>query len=146
MAHTEKAFVAREVEAGVEFRMIEKLAAGIDHFIRSYSATKFGIEQSIPFDADWLHLAIGPVIFVAAAIVLPKKGSVWHPWLAVVALAVLNELVDLTMDQSPNRTSAYVESATDFLLTIAIPTLLLIFARHFPTLYEYLGFARRQSR
>ena len=114
--------------------MFEQLAAGADLFVHSYSGVKFEVEQAVPFDADWLHLLIGPVIFAAAALVTRKPMSSWTPWLAVLAIAGLNELADLAVDQSPNRLGAYAENVTDFLLTIAVPTVIMIAARRFPGL------------
>ena len=122
--------------------MTGKLTAGIVSAARFYSDTKLAIEQALPFDADWLHLAIGPAIFVVAALVLRRPQSGWGPWLVVAALAVANEIVDVTEGAANSHESAYFEAATDFLLTVAIPTLLVIVARFRPTLYERIGLSR----
>jgi hypothetical protein len=108
--------------------VFEILAAAPGVFIQSYSEAKLGLEQSIPFDADWLHLAIGPAILLFAAAVLRKPLSSWVPWLVVAAIALVNETVDLANSRvAPG--AAYCESTTDFLLTMAIPTLMLVVAR-----------------
>jgi len=114
--------------------MIAKIAAAFSNGVARYSEIKFALEKSLPFDADLLHLVIGPVIFLLSAR-LTRGASLWWPWLTVVVLAVLNEAMDFAVDKSPDRTTAYIENATDFLLTIAVPTFFLIAARFFPRLF-----------
>lgn len=112
--------------------MLNSLTVRIATLATLYSDAKFGLEQRIPFDADWLHLIIGPAILAAASVVMRKPMASWDPWLVVVALGILNELIDLIEGASVAPNAAYFESATDFLLTIAIPTAILIKARFFP--------------
>ena len=112
--------------------MLNSFTVKIATLATLYSDAKFGLEQRIPFDADWLHLIIGPVILAAAAVVMRKPMASRGPWLVVALLGILNEVIDLMEGASVVPSVAYFESATDFLLTMAIPTALLIKARFFP--------------
>jgi hypothetical protein len=56
------------------------------------------------------------------------------PWLIVLALELANEWTDLTVDVWPNRSDQIAGSVTDVLLTMVLPTLLLLAARYCPGL------------
>ena len=109
--------------------MLEHLWAALDAFVRSYGDMKFGLEQRIPFDADWLHIVVGPVIMAAATVISRQPLSSWFPWFVVVSIAVLNEMVDLSVKEKSIPRTSYAESATDLMLTIAVPTLVMLYAR-----------------
>ena len=102
----------------------------IELLLRSWADAKAAIEQIFPFDPAWLHLGMGVLIFLGAALVVRKPTSSWLPWLLVAILAALNEIVDVALDERSNTGIVYKESAGDFLVTIAIPTLLLIIWRN----------------
>jgi len=112
--------------------VLNSLTVRIATLATLYSDGKFGLEQRIPFDADWLHLIIGPVILASASVVMRKPMASWGPWLVVAVLSILNEVIDLIEGASVVPSAAYFESTTDFLLTMAIPTALLIKGRFFP--------------
>ena len=128
---------------------VEAIASGFGFVLRSYSDTKFGLEQSFPFNPDWLHLLAGPAILVAAALVLRRPLLGWAAWLVVVAVALINEAVDIAsarMDSLPLGPMLVRECLTDTVLTIAVPTALLLLARCFPGLFETLSPARASRR
>lgn len=121
----------------------------VEVLLLAYRQIKFGLEQSIPFSDDWLHLLVGPVIFVATALLLGRPGTGVGPWLAVVLLAVMNEVVDITgvrLNRMPFRIESHSESFIDLLLTISIPTILLLVSLLSPASYRRVGLSRRQRR
>jgi hypothetical protein len=111
--------------------MFETLTASMGQLIRIWADAKFDLEQSVPFSSGWFHLIGGPVIFMAAALVMRKPLSSWWPWLVVFLIAILNEFIDLAIETWPRRAVQYGESVSDLLLTIGIPTVMLISARRF---------------
>ena len=102
----------------------------------SWYDTKHLIERSIAFSSDALHVLTGAVVLLAAALVLRRPISSWRPWLVVLALISLNELIDLKFDHWPGRAAQYGESVKDMILTLALPTLLLLAARLAPRLFR----------
>ena len=83
-------------------------------------------------DDDWVHVVIGPVVQLLAVAVLRQNLQRAGPWLMVLALELLNEWHDLTWEVWPTRYMQYGESLKDILLTMCIPTILLLLARSFP--------------
>lgn len=100
--------------------------------VRSWAETKLSLERSLPFDSDWLHLILGPMVIVVAAQIMRKPIRSWWPWSAVFAVVAINEFIDLYVDQWPDWEMQYAESAADILLTLVLPTLMLVVARCFP--------------
>jgi hypothetical protein len=102
----------------------------------SWYDVKQVIERSIAFSSDSLHVLTGVVLLLGAALVLRRPISRWRPWLVVFALICLNELIDLKFDHWPTRAAQYGEGVKDMLLTLALPTLLLLAARFVPRLFK----------
>jgi hypothetical protein len=96
-----------------------------------YQAKTF-IEHAIGFSHDALHVFVGVVIQLGIAALLRRSlQSIW-PWLIVLALELGNEWVDLSIERWPVPAEQFGEGAKDILLTIALPTLLLLVARFRP--------------
>lgn len=83
---------------------------------------------------DALHVIIGVILFLLFAIFLRRSLASWLPWLAVLLVVVINEMLDLAVETWPNRSEQLGESGKDVLLTMLLPTLLLIAARFAPGL------------
>lgn len=109
---------------------VQKLLAALEPVFLSWAESKLAFEQSVPVGDAWIHLIVGPVIFLLSALVMRKPISSWHPWFVVLALTMLNEIIDLVVGIWPRRTPRYGDTVSDFLLTMAIPTLLLVLARY----------------
>lgn len=93
---------------------------------------KLFIERSINFSNDALHIFAGIAIQLAVAAISRRGvGSIW-PWLAVLAFELFNEWADLSNENFPNPFMQFGEGMKDILLTMAVPTLLLIVARRWP--------------
>lgn len=108
---------------------VQKFLAALERLLESWAEAKFVFEQSIPVGNAWIHLIVGPVIMVLAALVMRKPVASWRPWFVVLLLISLNEYIDLVVAIWPRREPRYGDSISDFLLTMAIPTLLLAMAR-----------------
>ena len=104
-----------------------ELASTVARAAQAWLATKASLEAAVPFSSGWLHLAVGPLIFVAAALAMRKPLSSWWPWLIVLVLGVANEIIDLALGVSGVK--EFGLSGTDLLLTLAIPTIMLALAR-----------------
>lgn len=95
---------------------------------------KMAVERSVWFSDDALHIFGGVLLQLAFAFVFRTSLGAMGPWLFVLALELINEVNDLSMGGWPNRADQLGESVKDILLTMALPTLLLIIARTRPRL------------
>ena len=95
---------------------------------------KLFVEHASAVDMDTLHVLIGIPVMLAAALVFRVPVSRWRPWLTVLAIEVLNEWNDLQVEQWPNWGRQYGEAAKDIILTMFLPTLVLVVARLRPRL------------
>jgi hypothetical protein len=95
---------------------------------------KAWIEHGIPFSPKALHPIVGVVLQLAFAALLRTSIARLPPWLIVLALELANEWTDLTVDVWPNRSDQIAGSVTDVLLTMVLPTLLLLAVRYCPGL------------
>lgn len=93
------------------------------------------VEHSLGFSHDALHVLVGPCIQLLAGALLRRSIRNLGPWLVVLVLELANEWHDLTVEHWPNPALQWGESAKDVLLTMALPTLLMILARYAPGLF-----------
>lgn len=98
--------------------------------------SKTFIERSVAFSSDALHVIASVVIMLGAALLLRKPLSSLGPWLVVLVMIIVNEAVDLQVEKWPQRGMQYGESMRDFLLTMLLPTVLLLTARFLPHLFR----------
>lgn len=113
----------------------ESFGSRVEASFFSWRETKLFLEESLAISAESLHVIVGMLILFLAALLLRKSVASWWPWLVVLAFATLNEVNDLRIDQWPNLRMQYAESVKDLLLTLFLPTLLMITARYMPQLY-----------
>lgn len=97
---------------------------------------KMFIEHASIITSDSMHVLAGVLILLLSALILHRSILSWLPWLIVLALAVANEAVDLWVEQWPDLAMQYGESAKDLLLTMTLPTILLLAARFRPQLFR----------
>lgn len=83
---------------------------------------------------DALHVIVGVLLQLVAAALFRTVLARWLPWLAVFGLALLNESMDLAVERWPHLGMQLGEGSKDLLLTMALPTLLMLSARYCPTL------------
>jgi Na+(H+)/acetate symporter ActP len=95
---------------------------------------KMAVEQNVSFSNDALHILGGVLLQLVIAFALRTSLASFTPWLIVLALELANEWNDLYMEIWPNRAEQLGESAKDIILTMLLPTVLLIVARTRPKL------------
>ncbi len=98
---------------------------------------KTWIESSIAFSPKALHPIVGVSLQLAFAALLRTSIAKPAPWLIVLALELANEWTDLTVDVWPNRSDQIAGSITDVMLTMILPTMLLLAARYYPNLLRH---------
>lgn len=95
---------------------------------------KMYVERSVAFSDDVLHMLAGVFIQLSAAALLRSSVARWLPWLIVLALELLNEWSDFHVDHWPDLGMQLGESTKDVLLTMALPTVLMLVARRWSAL------------
>ena len=101
----------------------------------SWRQTKLFIEHSVTISPDALHFLVGAVLWLMLAVLFRRPVSSWLPWLSLLALALANEVVDLWTEQWGDPGMQYGESAGDVLLTMLLPTVLMVAVRRYPRLF-----------
>ena len=108
---------------------------GIAAAFASWHQTKLFIEHSVAIDHDTLHLMAGMLLWLVIAAILRRCISTMLPWLWILAFTLFNEVADLLIEKWPDFGAQYGEGAKDLLLTMFIPTVLILAARFFPGLF-----------
>lgn len=98
--------------------------------------TKHFIERSVSLSPDALHVIAGVMMQVAAALLLRKPLTSWWPWLVVLVFTSSNEIIDLWFERWPSSGMQLGEGFKDLLLTMLLPTMLLLASRRFPRHFE----------
>jgi len=111
----------------------------------SWEQWKLFLERSVSFSSDSIHVYGGVLIQLVSAGILKKQISSWFPWLVVLLGICMNEFIDLWIEQWPDPGMQYGESAKDLLLSMALPTILMLSARFWPQLYGSHGRQGRQD-
>jgi hypothetical protein len=92
-------------------------------------AIKIVITTVTGLSRDALHIYVGLAVLIVAAIVLRKHLSSAVPWVIVLAVATLGELLDMRDDIAGIGYWRWAESLHDVLNTMAWPTVLMVLAR-----------------
>ncbi len=116
--------------------MFHQLAQFAASALKSWYETKMAIEHASVVSSDALHLFAGMLLWLLAALVLRRRLADWFPWALVSAAALFNEGVDLWVERWPSPRQQYAETAKDILLTIALPTVLMLAVRFRPNLFR----------
>lgn len=105
------------------------------HASRTIYDAKIFIERSLSFHNDALHVMAGLALAIVFAAVLRRSLANWLPWLAVLAIELLNEANDYFFEIWTNAVpQQFGEMTKDVALTMAMPTLVLVVARFWPHL------------
>ena len=96
---------------------------------------KLFIEHTTGVEMGILHVIAGVLIQLGVAFLFRTSVGRWMPWLSVLVLEVVNEFSDLHLDQWPDRGSQYGEGAKDLLVTMFLPTIILLAVRLRPKLF-----------
>jgi hypothetical protein len=110
----------------------------------SWHQGKLFIEHALTISHDTLHIIAGLLLWVALGLVLRRPLPSLRPWLWLFALILWNEAVDLWVERWPDAGQQYGEGAKDLLLTMAVPTILMLVARARPDLFRQSASTRRR--
>lgn len=102
----------------------------------SWHQGKLFIEHSISISHDSLHILCGVVLWLLFGLLLRRPITNWRPWLWLFAVILWNEAVDLWIERWPDPGQQYGESFKDVLLTMAVPTIVMLSARLRPDLFR----------
>lgn len=116
--------------------MFGKLWHALVFAMTSWHQGKLFIEHSVSFSHDALHIFAGVLLWIALGLFLRRPLASWRPWLWVFAVILWNEAVDLWIEQWPDPGQQYGEGAKDLLLTMALPTILMVAVRVRPDLFR----------
>ena len=92
------------------------------------------VEHASGVSMDALHILVGFLLYLALAIVVRRGFRSLVPWSALLLIEIANEAYDLHVEIWPNLASQLGEGLKDIMLTMAVPTLLLVLARCKPKL------------
>ena len=123
--------------------ILEKMWRPITSGMTSWYETKMFIEHASVVSSDALHVLVGTLLWALVAVVLRRSLSASRPWLVLLALTVLNEGVDLWVERWPDLAMQFGESAKDVLLTMTLPTMLMVAVRVRPNLFRASSARRR---
>ncbi|HET9336227.1 MAG TPA: hypothetical protein VFO12_07465 [Sphingomicrobium sp.] len=101
---------------------------------RGWYQFKLFAEHASGISMDALHIIVGFTLFLLAALILRRSAASGLPWLAVLMLEIGNEAYDLAVERWPDIGSQLGEGAKDIMLTMALPTLLMLIVRWRPGL------------
>lgn len=104
-------------------------AAAVDWY-----QVKLFAEHASGFSMDALHVIAGVILQIAVALLLRSSVARPLPLLSVLVLELLNEANDFRVEIWPDLGMQLGESAKDVVLTMVLPTLLFLVARHRPRL------------
>jgi hypothetical protein len=110
----------------------------------SWYQGKLFVEHAVAMSHDSLHVIAGVLVFLVAGLVFRRPLSSWIPWLWLFAVILWSETVDLWTEQWPDAGMQYGEAAKDLLLTMFLPTMLLIAVRLRPDLFRSTRRAKRR--
>lgn len=96
---------------------------------------KLLLEHASGISMDALHILVGVGLQLAFALIFRVSLKSWRPWLFVFLLLLANEAGDLWVEQWPEPGMQYGEGLKDVLLTMVVPTLLMVASRLRPTLF-----------
>ena len=97
---------------------------------------KLFVEHSLTISHDALHILVGVLLWTVLGLVLRRPLYTWRPWLWLLAATLWNEAVDLWVEQWPDPGQQYGEGAKDLMLTMAVPTIIMLTARFRPDLFR----------
>jgi hypothetical protein len=90
---------------------------------------KLLFQHSTGFSMDALHVIAGVLIQLAVAALFRTSVSGLVPWLTVLGIELVNEANDLRVEAWPSPGMQYGESIKDVVLTMFLPTLLLLVSK-----------------
>lgn len=102
----------------------------------NWAHVKEFVEFATGFSPDSLHVILGVCLQFSLAAAFKVPVSRWSPWWVVLAIVTANELSDVIGDYWKLPARQFGESAKDILLTMLVPTLILLTAKYVPSLFQ----------
>jgi len=115
--------------------VVPAFSAAIFELAWRWEQWKHFVERSVAFSSDSIHVMVGVVVQLLACAALRRPISGIWAWLVVLVLTLANETADLSLEHWPDRAMQYGESTRDVLLTLFLPTLLMLTGRWAPRLF-----------
>jgi hypothetical protein len=127
--------IAERFSFGWAVTIFEQLRHAVTGGMMSWYEAKMFIEHASVVSSDALHVLVGALLWVALALLWRKPLSALAPMLVLLVLILFNELVDLWVEQWPDKAMQYGESAKDIVLTMILPLVLMALSRTRPGLF-----------
>lgn len=121
------------------------MLAVVAWFSAAFSDSKTLIEYGIGFHNDALHVFVGAGLQIGFAMLLRRSVGDWLPWILVLVLELANEAHDVFYEVWPEPSMQAGEGLKDFLLTMLLPTVLLLLVRWKPGLFIRADRPREQG-
>lgn len=111
-------------------------------FGADWASLKTYLQHSGGVSHDTLHVLLGVFMQLIIARITRKSAGDVLPWLAVFGLELLNEINDFNVERWPNLAMQLGEGTKDIVLTMILPTLLLLLVRYRSPVLAREGSAR----
>jgi hypothetical protein len=96
-----------------------------------------GVAAQLSVEKDALHVYAAFVVQIAAAALFRKSLGHWLPWLAVLAVELANEALDMQFGEEAHvQHWQLIGARHDIVNTMILPTLLLLLCRFAPVLFR----------
>lgn len=109
----------------------------------SWYQGKLFLERTLALNHDALHVIFGVLVWLVLGAVTRRSLGAVRPWLGLLAIIGWNETVDLWVERWPDPGMQYGEGAKDLLLTMLLPSVLLLAVRFAPGLFRSVPRRRR---
>jgi len=117
--------------------VLTKISDGLEWLGATWFEFKVFLEHSAGFSHDALHVLIGVWLQLLFAALLRTSIANVRPWLLVLALELLNELNDFRAEGWTFLDVQWIAAGKDLLLTMVLPTILLLAVRKLPALFRH---------
>lgn len=114
-----------------DYQPITRILHSVGH---AWFDFKSGLETLGIIQDQSIHILAGAFLQLAFAALLRRSIRSFLPLAAVLGLELANEWADLQFSTWPGRDAPYGEGAVDLVLTMALPTVLMILSRFHPRL------------
>jgi hypothetical protein len=124
---------------------VDYLLALPESALMTWFEAKMFLEHAISVSPDALHVIAGAIVFLVCARLFRSPISSWRVWAALLSLNFFNEFVDLWAERWPDPARQYGQGMKDLILTMTVPTILVLVARYSPTLLAPTGTPSRET-
>ena len=123
--------------------MLRDAGAALIGAMATWHQGKLFVEHSLTISHDALHILVGVLLWTVLGLALRRPLHTWRPC-SGCSRRPWNETVDLWVEQWPDPGQQDGEGAKDLLLTMAVPTLIMLTVRLRPDLFR-IGARKRRT-